>query len=368
LKFHTESTSYVKDYGPHSTPVNTKFNVQPDDISALWFAIDDLHHKTDLVVEFDGNVLRTVRSGNSLSAIVPDCLLDSVREVEISVFDSNRPKFRDNLSFKITGAKRGDLPKSRITTTAEVKKPNLFIIGAPRSATTSLYWKLTAHPHVYMSKIKEPFFFDERAHGVLTNAITTKDEYLRLFRYTPFQAKVIGEASVTYLSSKKALRKIHSFNKNAKIIIMLRNPISASLSMYLRTLQGGKYENAPSFEAAWRQPYSYDRPFVTRYAELFMIGDQLTHVNSIFNKQNIKVILYDDLKKNSNMVYRGILDFLELTYDSAESLIKGNSANWDDVQAHIPKRLIVEMVEHFFPQVQIVANYTKRNLDHWLKI
>ena len=38
--------------------------------------------------------------------------------------------------------------------------PNFFIVGAQKAGTTSLYHYLNQHPQVYMSPIKEPFFFD----------------------------------------------------------------------------------------------------------------------------------------------------------------------------------------------------------------
>src|SRR5262245_6077586 len=37
--------------------------------------------------------------------------------------------------------------------------PNFFIVGAPKSGTTSLYHCLDQHPEIYMSPVKEPSFF-----------------------------------------------------------------------------------------------------------------------------------------------------------------------------------------------------------------
>jgi hypothetical protein len=41
----------------------------------------------------------------------------------------------------------------------DIKLPNLFIVGAPRSGTTSLYNYLKQHPEVFMSPAKEPHYF-----------------------------------------------------------------------------------------------------------------------------------------------------------------------------------------------------------------
>ena len=39
------------------------------------------------------------------------------------------------------------------------KKPNLFIVGAPKCGTTFLYQYLKKHPDVYFPNFKEPHFF-----------------------------------------------------------------------------------------------------------------------------------------------------------------------------------------------------------------
>jgi len=40
-----------------------------------------------------------------------------------------------------------------------MKKPNLFIVGHPKSGTTALYNFLKQHPDIFMCPVKEPAFF-----------------------------------------------------------------------------------------------------------------------------------------------------------------------------------------------------------------
>ncbi|RLA93238.1 MAG: hypothetical protein DRG83_21265, partial [Deltaproteobacteria bacterium] len=42
-----------------------------------------------------------------------------------------------------------------------IKKPNLFVVGAMKAGTTSLYYLLKQHPQIYMSPVKEPHFFSK---------------------------------------------------------------------------------------------------------------------------------------------------------------------------------------------------------------
>lgn len=39
--------------------------------------------------------------------------------------------------------------------------PNLFVVGAPKAGTTSLWHYLRQHPDVFMSALKEPHFFTD---------------------------------------------------------------------------------------------------------------------------------------------------------------------------------------------------------------
>src|SRR5205814_4096179 len=38
-------------------------------------------------------------------------------------------------------------------------RPNFFLVGAPKTGTTSLYHYLSQHPQIYMSPVKEPCYF-----------------------------------------------------------------------------------------------------------------------------------------------------------------------------------------------------------------
>ena len=86
--------------------------------------------------------------------------------------------------------------------------PNFLIIGAAKSATTSLYVYLSQHPEIYMSPIKEPRFFafeDEelnfcgpKDHWETNTTITRLEDYRALFDDVSHE-KAIAEASPPYL-------------------------------------------------------------------------------------------------------------------------------------------------------------------------
>ena len=106
--------------------------------------------------------------------------------------------------------------------------PNFFIVGAARAGTTSLYTYLKNTPGVYMSEHKEPhYFIDNMKAGYYDES-----KYLQLFKNVKNE-KAIGEASVDYLIDPSSAKCIHDKIPDAKIIILLRDPVERAFSSYL---------------------------------------------------------------------------------------------------------------------------------------
>lgn len=111
------------------------------------------------------------------------------------------------------------------------KRPNLFIVGSMKSATTSLHNYLDLHPDIFMTKgkSKEPHFFVEEL-----NFVKNIDEYLSLFDGATNE-KYLGESSTGYTKAPHysgVPERIHAFCPNAKIIYIMRDPIERAISQY----------------------------------------------------------------------------------------------------------------------------------------
>ena len=112
--------------------------------------------------------------------------------------------------------------------------PNFFLAGAPKCGTTSLSEYLRAHPNVFMCCPKEPFYFDDDLTRI--HAVGSFDDYLALFRNCGEEHLAVGEASTCYLFSRNAMKRIHAFNDEAKIIVMFRNPADFLPSLHAELL------------------------------------------------------------------------------------------------------------------------------------
>ena len=113
--------------------------------------------------------------------------------------------------------------------------PNLLIVGAAKSGTTSLHNYLIQHPDVFMSKHKEPHFLINNEIGLsrIPKGINKINDYSNLFLNSEnYQYR--GESSAMYLQFPEiAIKNIKKYlDKHVKIIIMLRNPVDRAFSGY----------------------------------------------------------------------------------------------------------------------------------------
>src|SRR5688500_12756352 len=137
----------------------------------------------------------------------------------------------------------------RSTVMAASVLPNFFVIGAPRSGTTSMYEYLDAHPDIVMSTVKEPDFFarsslddahplgDERVASLQedaeANAVLNAElnEYLKLFGRKDQRRR--GEASAVYLGHPTAAWHLHAYVPDARFVAILRDPVERAFSHYI---------------------------------------------------------------------------------------------------------------------------------------
>jgi hypothetical protein len=198
-------------------------------------------------------------------------------------------------------------------------RANLFIVGAPKSGTTALYSYLKRHPQILMSKIKEPQFFASDVCGD-QRCIRTMSEYLDCFDSPDKDFVVVGEASTCYLGSKQAPLEIHKFCPEARVIVMLRNPIDVMYAEHSERVFGGT-EHITDFEVAvdspeprrWRSgPFKGHLVRNLRYRELTTFSEQVQRYFGMFGEENVHVIIYDDFAHNPDVAYQSVVSFLRL--------------------------------------------------------
>jgi len=225
--------------------------------------------------------------------------------------------------------------------------PNLFIVGAPKAATTSIHSYISQHPDIFMTELKEPNYFSSiRKKGESTVNIRNDEEYIDLFSHSD-SFKIRGESSTTYLYFKDVEKKIFTFNKHSKIIIILRDPVERALSHYLmdRDIIGQEeksveealfdegYTSANGFHGLSVNPYIWPSIY-TKHIEKFI---------NQFGKENVEIIIYEELMKNWQDGLKSIFVFLDVDDYKVENLEVKNQYRkfrYPLLKKLIPKKLI----------------------------
>ena len=101
-----------------------------------------------------------------------------------------------------------------------------------------------------MPEVKEPHYFANDIRERRSFYCRSEPAYKALFENAKSN-QICGEASVWYLYSDCAFFNIRKFNPEAKIIIVLRNPVQMVASLFTEMKYGGT-ESRSRFEDAWR--------------------------------------------------------------------------------------------------------------------
>jgi hypothetical protein len=125
-------------------------------------------------------------------------------------------------------------------------RPNLFIVGAPKAGTTTLFASLGQVPGIFVpDKIKEPHYFGRIAvPDSDPRAMRSEKQYLALFSAAGSAHRILLEASPSYLRDPDADRLIREFNPDAKVLAILRDPVARAYSSYLMYCRLGKTKDS----------------------------------------------------------------------------------------------------------------------------
>ena len=213
----------------------------------------------------------------------------------------------------------------------QVDWPNFYIVGAVKSGTTSLYARLKKHPQVFLPEMKEPHYFASSpvpAHLKHEHCTGDLDAYMNLYRGSEGY-KAIGDASPSYLWDEAAPRRIHEVAPHARIIAILRDPIDRAYSEYLMAIMNGS-DSLPLLEAL-KTDYAREKKdyWIARlYVELGMYHDQLKRYFDIFGKEQVLVLLFEDLVKSPEQTYARIAAHLGIDpgkYEASENPLERNA-------------------------------------------
>jgi hypothetical protein len=230
-------------------------------------------------------------------------------------------------------------------------KPNFFIIGAAKAATTSLSSLLSAHPQAGIVQGKEPHFFSYDHVYKLG-----WQKYLTLYRHCRDE-KAIGDASTSYSRIRyhpSVVARIREHVSEARIIYMVRHPLQRMESAYvehLGTLGGMVF--ASINDAVKRQPMIVDS---SRYWEVFDAYRQE------FDESRIKIVWFEEYTVNRTAVFQDVCRFLEID-DTLEPGIEREKTNSRENAAN---RMAQRGLSHV-PVITVWEEETRKRIIDWIR-
>jgi hypothetical protein len=249
--------------------------------------------------------------------------------------------------------------------------PDFVIIGAQKCGTTFLYQLLMQHPCVKPAFAKEVHYFD-------LNFRKGNNWYRSYF---PLHVRnshryITGEASPYYLFHPHAARRASAVVPDAKLIVLLRNPVDRAYSHYQHQVKRVKSEarETLTFEEAIEAekrllPGEVSKMLQNEYYESLghrtrsylsrgIYIDQLLVWSSFFQSKQMLILKSEDLFSGTMHALERMLDFLEIPHWAPETYSIPNKREYTGVSPLIRQRLD----EYYKPHNQRLYEYLEVDL------
>ena len=202
------------------------------------------------------------------------------------------------------------------------KMPGLFVIGMPKSGTSSLFYWLDDHPEFQGATPKETFFFMDKEHPLCgehgldlhTNGI----EAYQQFFPEPDSGRIRFEGTTHYFYQHTARDFIASLSSKPLVVILLREPAVRILSSFRFTRDnlancdkeltfdqyvGCLLDGTPELLDKY---YHSEGSLAIAKKELSLscYVEWLDWWQEAVGLENLEIILFEDLKKKPGVVMR----------------------------------------------------------------
>jgi hypothetical protein len=253
-------------------------------------------------------------------------------------------------------------------TAALRRLPDLLVIGAQRSGTSSLYKYLGGHPDVIPSLRKETRYFS-RHHEL-------GQHWYRAHFPIRYRRGLCFEATPDYLLHPLVPVRVRTELPDVKLIVLLRDPVDRAFSHYRHMVRLGfedrSFEEAiklerdriqPDLDALRRDPGHQARPLL-RYSYVMrgLYGEQLERWLAYFDPERFLILRSENLFAEPERAYAMILEFLELPDWNpgvfANFSYRGTSVPRQQVSGSVREHLM----EYFDEDRQLLARLLGRSL------
>lgn len=203
-------------------------------------------------------------------------------------------------------------------------KTNLFCVGVARCGTTMVSAMLNSHSDVHIPSLKETNFFSHFSKDVVSTGFDN-DIYGAYFIGWSGQAH-LGDFSPVYLSDKRAIDGVFSYNPQAKIIVCVRNPVERAISAFFYTKDAHRYQDIYEYFLEGIVSLAKDstkmRSWCAPEALLRqgLISSDISYVKSKF--ENVLIVEFREFE-NLDALYQRLCGFLGIIPESIADVVGG---------------------------------------------
>ncbi len=237
--------------------------------------------------------------------------------------------------------------------------PDYLIIGAQRAGTTSLQDVLTTHPNVVSARLmKGVHYFDTsypKGMAWYQSHFPTKRSAARR-EHSMGAPMRVGEASPYYIFHPMAIERISADLPEAKLILLLRDPVERTISHHKHETRRGN-ETLSLEDALDAEPSrlegeaervaadaSYNSfPLQTySYAARSRYAPQVQRLFSFVDRQQILVLPSERFFTDPGPTFASVLEFLEVPAFRPVDFPQMNATKTDAIPSHVVERLRAE--------------------------
>ncbi|NGX84151.1 sulfotransferase [Aequorivita sp. KMM 9714] len=190
-------------------------------------------------------------------------------------------------------------------------KIDFIVVGVQKAGTTALDSYLRQHSEIGMGKIKELHFFDNDKY--FNKRKISYKEYHKFFDFAE-DKKVFGEITPIYIWWKDSIKRIYDYNKNIKLIVILRNPVDRAFSHW--NMEVSRNNEERDFYTCISQSNSGLQNRITSYKERGFYSEQIENLYKYFNSDQLLFIKYEEFLKKQESYLKIIFKFLNVSDSS----------------------------------------------------
>ena len=231
--------------------------------------------------------------------------------------------------------------------------PDFLVIGAQKAGTTALYAYLRWHPSIAGPFWKEVSFFDRHwARG--------ESWYRGNFpNVARARGKHVGEASPSYVFHPLAPQRVQEVVPEARLIVLVRNPVDRALSQYNHEVALGReplpFEEALDAEEerlrGEQERMAADPRYFSRewwshtYKSRGRYAEQLERWLAVFPREQLLVLPSDDLGSDPARAHAHVLEFLGASPQRLDSYPRVYEREYEPMKPETRERLSAEFEE-----------------------